>query len=303
VASMPMPGEMIDRTASLLVFFDVDVAGVSESSFLVVMRSTQQSIDGIASYDPFAKRASLFVLGALPPSQQFDLVLTSDIYDPRTSNMLMEARIGFATLPDTTRPEVDAVSPTNGELQVPVSADVFVRFDEQVTGVTGSTVTVSDTSVLPATVSYSTSQRAASLVPTNQLEPHTTYTVNVGNGISDESGNPIVPFTSMFTTGDDVVLPNVRVTNPAPGMANVAVGSNVAVTFDEVVTNVSTANFRLNNGAIAGTITQTNANRTIIFDPTANLPAASTVTVSLGSTITDTSGNPLPTTTFSFATQ
>ena len=78
--------------------------------------------------------------------------------------------------------------------------------------------------------------------------------------------------------------------------------SNIVVTFDEPVANVDTTSFQVNAGAVAGTVTMSNSNRTATFDPTADLPAASTINVTLSTAITDTSGNALAAFAFAFTT-
>jgi Bacterial Ig-like domain len=302
VSSMPLPGEAIERTANLNVVFDVEVVGVDKLSFFVVDRATQTPFDGIVSYDPGAKRASLFARNTLPASQLFDMILTSAISDPQTGNVLMEARIAFATKPDTTPPEVTSVMPTSGSIQIPVAVDITVNFSEDVTGVNASTLRISDTTPPPSVV-YMPAARSATMILHSQLAPHTTYTVSTASGIFDTSTNALVPFTSTFTTGDDVVRPQLYNVSPPQDGTDIPINSNVVVTFDEPVMNVTATSFQLDNGAIAGAITMSNGNRTATFDPTANLPAATTITVKLTGAITDTSGNPLPMTTFSFATQ
>lgn len=300
VSSVPTAGQIVDRMLTLTVIFDVDVLGIEEASFFVVVRSTQTRLAGIADYS--AKTATLTVPGGMPASEQLDMILTDAILDPRTSQRLMEAPISFSTLPDTAAPRVVTIVPTNGDAGLSVLTDVVARFDEQVTGVNTANVTLRDaTGVLPATVVYTASQRTARLVPQDQLAAQTTYTVTIDN-LFDTSSNQIAPFTSTFMTGADTERPGINLTVPEPGATGVALGANVVVTFDEPVMNVTTTSFRLNNGAIAGAITMSNGNRTVTFDPTANLPAASTITVSMTSAITDTSGNAAVVGSFSFAT-
>jgi hypothetical protein len=49
--------------------------------------------------------------------------------------------------------------------------------------------------------------------------------------------------------------------------------------------------FEVNGAAIPGTITMSNGDKTVTFDPASDLPPASTIDVMLGPGITDTAGN------------
>jgi hypothetical protein len=145
--------------------------------------------------------------------------------------------------------------------------------------------------------------RTATFDPIDQLTANRNYTAQIA-GVTDPANNSLtpMPFTSTFQTGADNVIPAVRVVSPLAGATGVAVGANIVVTFDEPVMNVTSTTFQVNAGAIAGTVTMSNGNRVATFDPTANLPAATMINVTLSSAIVDTSSNPLATTAFAFTT-
>ena len=75
---------------------------------------------------------------------------------------------------------------------------------------------------------------------------------------------------------------------------NVATSTTIAVTFSEGVTGVGALSFTVNaNGAVAGSLRPSAGGLVWTFTPTAALPAATLVTVTLTNAITDTSGNAL----------
>jgi hypothetical protein len=90
---------------------------------------------------------------------------------------------------DTTPPTVTATSPANAATSVSRTANVTVTFSEAMNAatITGNTVELRDPSnaVVPATVTYSSSNRRATLNPTPPLASLTTYTVTVRGGAID----------------------------------------------------------------------------------------------------------------------
>jgi hypothetical protein len=90
---------------------------------------------------------------------------------------------------------------------------------------------------------------------------------------------------------------------PAFGDTNVPASTNIVVRFNEAVTGVAPASFQLNGSAVAGTVTMSSDNKTATFDPAADLPAATSINVTvLPAGITDAAGNPLNGTSFIFMT-
>ena len=117
----------------------------------------------------------------------------------------------------------------------------------------------------------------------------------VTSPITDFFGNPLVAESWSFTTGSDLVEPSVRTTQPVNNSTNVAVTAPIIVTFDEPVQNVTVTTFTVDQSGtpITGTIATSNGGRSYTFTPSAALPAATTITVTLTPGITDLAGNPL----------
>jgi hypothetical protein len=101
----------------------------------------------------------------------------------------------------------------------------------------------------------------------------------------------------------DTTAPTVFATLPANGDTNVATSTTIRVQFDEAVTNVSASTFMVSTtgGPIAGVVTEIDP-LNYTFTPSAPLPAAETIDVTLTDGIQDPAGNPLATTSFSFTT-
>lgn len=303
VVAMPAANSTVNPSTAVRVTFDVDVAGVSLTSFLV--SGTAGPVTGAVTYDPGLKMATFATTEGLPPNDTITVTLTSEIIDPLTNRTLMATMYMFNTSADTTAPTVVMTTPANGQTGVSVGTNLSMRFSEPVVGISGTTMQMIETAssaVVVGTVTYDAPTRTATFDPQDQLTPNLSYTGSIQLGVTDVAGNPMSPLATGFMTGPDFVAPAVRVTMPANMDAGVPVTANVVVTFDEAVANVSTTSFQLNGGAIAGTVTMSNGNKTATFDPTADLPGASTITVTLSTAITDTSSNALAATMFSFTT-
>ncbi len=293
----PIVGVNLNPADAILVEFDVDVANVGAATFTVEVTGTSLPVVGNVSYTPTTRQASFSNPEGLPPATSLTVTLTSEILAVSTLQPLKTTTFDIITDPDSTPPRVLVTTPPTGTTGISVGTNVTFGFSEPMINVTTSTVTLRDSAMnpIPATVTYDANTRTATLDPIDQLAANEVYTGRAGSGITDVSGNAILnaQFLMNFTTGADALPPTVRLTAPANNDTNIAPASNIVVTFDEPVMNVDTTSFQVNGGAITGTVTMSNGNRVATFDPTADMPAASMIDVTLGTAITDTSGNAL----------
>jgi serine protease len=108
------------------------------------------------------------------------------------------------TYVDTVPPTAVMVGPLPGTAELSRFTKPVVRFDEPVTNVTSSTLRLRDTStnsLVPISVSYSSSNRQATITASSMLDAKRTYRVEATNGIRDVAGNALVPMSAEFTTG------------------------------------------------------------------------------------------------------
>ncbi len=208
---------------------------------------------------------------------------------------------GLAT--DTSAPAVVTVSPANGASSVPanVHVDLTMSVPLSAASVTNNAVVVSSGGVaVPGTVSLGSSGTTLRFVPASLLAASTTYTMTV-SGFTDQAGNPVVPFTSSFTTGTSGVAnttrPAVVTVTPANGASAVAVNSTVVLTFNEAVdgTTVIEATVPVSvggfTGVLAGSYALDGTGTVVTFTPLSPLPGNATVTVQVNSGLLDLSGN------------
>jgi hypothetical protein len=99
---------------------------------------------------------------------------------------------------DLTAPIVTATSPVAGATGVSVSANAMVTFNEPMLAASFTTTTFvlrdPASNAVTANISYSVSQRRATLAPPATLASLTTYTATVSGGpggVTDAAGNPL----------------------------------------------------------------------------------------------------------------
>ncbi|HET7781097.1 MAG TPA: Ig-like domain-containing protein [Arthrobacter sp.] len=162
---------------------------------------------------------------------------------------------------DTTAPTVTGTSPAAGATGVAVTANATGTFSEAMDAstVTSSTFTLqTGTTTVPATVTYSSTDRVATLNPGADLAAGATYTATIkggSGGVRDVAGNALAQdktwsFTTAAAGGGDTTAPTVTGTSPADGATGVAVTANATGTFSEAMdaSTVTSSTFELYEG-------------------------------------------------------
>ena len=94
------------------------------------------------------------------------------------------------------------MSPGPNAANVLATANVTATFSEAVTGVSGSSFTLTGPggATVDAVFSYNPVTRVATLDPIDPLAAATTYTATVTSAVEDLAGNPFTTRTWSFTT-------------------------------------------------------------------------------------------------------
>ena len=308
-ARTPAPGGTgASTTANVTATFSEPVVGVNGTTFSLYS-PTGPKVAATVTYNSTTRTATLDPGAALLPDTRYSADLwggTSTIRDV-AGNPLPGETWSFTTGP---APTLTARSPANGATSVSTVANLTLTFSERVVGVSGSTFSVRTPSgtVVPATVSYNSTTRTATLNPTANLPADVRYTATVTGGpsaVRDAAGNPLATSTWTFTTGP---APTVSSRYPASGQTGISRTADVAAVFSEAVQGVSTttATLRSPAGTVVSAVVAYNATtRRLTLNPSSTLAARTTYTATLtgGTTaIRDLAGNPLPTTRWSFTT-
>jgi hypothetical protein len=123
-------------------------------------------------------------------------------------------------------------SPASGAIGQSMSPAVTVRFSEAVVGVgTGSFVLRQGSTVVPATVTYTSATTTAVLRPVRPLAPMTSFSVALSSSIRDTSGNALAWTTWSFKTAwSETYSPTRTLTFAAGTYTGYRFGSTGAVT-------------------------------------------------------------------------
>jgi hypothetical protein len=282
----------------------LDLASVTDSTVRVRDNVTGQNTAG--TYSLSSDGMTLYFLATLATGRTYTVFLNSSSAGVTDviGNLLQWCcgyTFSFTTGvgSNTTAPQVNAVSPSNGSTQVPTNGRVTIQFNEPIDIQTLGQVTLgaATTGPIPLFRSVTNANQTLILTPLAALRPNTTYTVNI-SGVTDLSGlNLIVPVTTTFVTGPTVDFSQPQVSSIAPndGATGVATNATVQIQFnkriDPQTITSSTFNLSVNGGTlIAGTIVVATDGRSATLMPTTNLLATTTYVVRVNAAITDLSG-------------
>jgi len=203
-------------------------------------------------------------------------------------------------------PMVVSTMPMDGATRVSRTAPITAMFDQPILslgsdGSDGFMVANAAGVLVPGTASLDAAMTTATFQPTAELPAGAMITVQLTANITAVMGMaPLAPLTFTFTTIDDEP-PTLVSSMPLDQATGVPDASTVTITFSEAVMGVDSTSFVVSAATpIAGAIAGSGA--TYTFTPTASLPAATAITVTLSASITDLAGNSLLPVSFKFTT-
>jgi Bacterial Ig-like domain len=274
--------------------FSEEVFGTNIATFTLKQGTT--AIPATVVYTTGSHIAVLDPIDQLAANTAYTVNLTAGIGDdlglpiPATTWM-------FTTGSDMVGPSVTLQAPAPAATGVFVVATVSARFDEQVMGVSTSSFTLKNGATsIPGATTYTAGTKTARFTPDAQLPGNTLLTATLTARITDTASNalPAAPVTWTFTTDVDNFPPTLQSSTPTSGATGISTGAMITVVFDEPVLNVSLTSFTVNAGAaVTGSLVMGTGGRSWTFTPSAALPAATMVTVTLSTAITDAAANAL----------
>ncbi|WP_201029677.1 Ig-like domain-containing protein [Leptospira alstonii] len=253
----------------------------------------------------------------LAASKVYTVRVSKDIKSAEGSSLSEETVWNFttATIVDLVAPALSLGAPSVGNTLVPNNTSIQVAFTEAMdcTTVDNTTFTLKNnvTNILePANVNCLGS--SATLNPTGgPLTANTVYRVDIAATMKDLAGNALLaPQSWTFTTGAglDVTPPTVPFVSPAAGTQGTSINTAVSVAFNEPVNCGTIAgNFTLDANPLLPvvgdvTVTVNCSGTTASITPTGPLAFNTTYTANISNAVTDLSGNPVATTTWTFTT-
>jgi hypothetical protein len=186
-------------------------------------------------------------------------------------------------------PTVASTSPADKATNVPLDSNISVTFSKPMSADSLTSTSFRLTPSLTGTVTPSGS--TATFAPASPLSPATTYTVTVGAGVKDTTGQALAAnYSWSFTTAE--ALPTVVSTDPAQNAVGVVVGAVIKATFskDMAPASISDTSFTI-APAVSGTVSY--AAKTAAYTPQTSLAYATVYTATITTGAKDSAGNAL----------
>jgi methionine-rich copper-binding protein CopC len=240
---------------------------------------------------------------------QYFVTFDSGTIQDLAGNIYSGTTVYDFTTVDTIAPTVSTFSPTDGATQVAANSNVTLTFSEAIQRGTG-TIQIrsgSATGTLVESFDAATSSRLSisgttlTIDPTINLAANTQYFVTFDSGtIQDLAGN-IYSGTTVYDFATDSIAPTVSTFSPTDGATQVAVNSNVTLTFSEAIQR-GTGTIQIRSGSATGTLVESFdaatssrlsiSGSTLTIDPTNSLAQITQYFVTFDSgTIQDLAGN------------
>ena len=215
--------------------------------------------------------------------------------------------------PDVTPPAVVTLNPANGSNDVANNTDLVLTFDEDVQ-LTGAGLFKMFNKADDQQIGVSWSFDGGATVSGNEVTynipidlPYgTEIYVEITNAIEDLAGNNAADITGnsdwFFTTEGELVSPVITLLSPSNGSIDVAIDTDLVLTFDETVQLTGIGGFKMFNKAddsqigvnwSFSTFASVNGNE-VTFDIPIGLPYSTEIYFEITNAIEDAWGNPAP---------
>lgn len=299
----------ISTNPSIQLQFSEAVNNVTPTTITLRAGSTSGTTIAIGSITAGSNNTFTFSPAtALNEQTTYYVVLGSGITDI-SGNPLNPTNFQFTT-GASTAPTASIISPNNNATGISTNPIIQLQFSKAVINVNQTTVTLRAGSVSGSTVIISSITAGANntftFSPGVALSQQTIYYVVLGTGITDTSGNPLIPTNFHFTTGD-FTAPTVDIISPSNNATGISTSPSIQLQFSKAVITVDSSTVKLYQDSdlkieiAIGKITA-GSNNTFTFSPNSVLNGQTTYYVVLSSGITDLSGNSLAPTQFNFTT-
>ena len=225
------------------------------------------------------------------------------------SGILDTTTLNFLTGP---APTLVSASPADNTTAVPVGNNIVLTFSENVVAGVGNIVITNannagDTRTITVGVvdpdgTVTFSGNTVTINPAANLLTNGVYNVQMASGvIKDEAGNPYAGILDAITLNfntTSTIAPTLLTSSPADDGLNVAVSSNIVLTFSDAVIAGTTGNITISNGAgdtrtigVTDTNQVTFSGNTVTINPTLNLIGGTGYNVQIANTAIKSTSN------------
>ncbi|MBR9911261.1 MAG: hypothetical protein GYB33_13010 [Gammaproteobacteria bacterium] len=163
-------------------------------------------------------------------------------------------RIYVSNVEDSVAPAVEQTSLADGATGLPVNSNFLFRVDEPLSDRCLDKVVLSSGEVSVAVaISLASDRRTVTVNPVDNLDTGTEYTLAL-EGLCDYAGNgltsTLLSFTTSGSTAVDSTGPTVQSISPVSNATNVAVSSQIVITYSEPLSQMSAPPVYVNNGTV-----------------------------------------------------
>ena len=246
------------------------------------------------------------------------LNIDATAFDDSASNSY--AGITDATTLSFTSADVDAPTiifdPPNLSNNVAITSNITLTFNEAIRNIDDSLLTDSNISSLivlknsnlsgsdiPFASTIDTTKKIITINPTSNFSSEQVVYVAIGPIVEDSSDNVITASSIIFTAAD--INPPIIIFDPIDSADNIAIASNITLTFNEAIRNtndtlltdsnvdslITLKDSDLSGSNISFNATIDSAKKVITINPTNNFSSEQVVYVAIGPTVEDSSDN------------
>ncbi|MBF0106474.1 MAG: Ig-like domain-containing protein [Deltaproteobacteria bacterium] len=200
---------------------------------------------------------------------------------------------------DLKAPTVKKVFPLDNSLDVALNTTIQVTFSEPLDNESldqDSFMLSIEGDAVSGSLSYDPESQTATFKPNDNLEINKTYIATLSEDIRDMAGNALNPYNFSFLTAD-TIAPVVKQTSPLANTAGVEVNAQIIATFDDLMTEntLDQETFVLTKDGVVikSDVSYDAITRQAVLTPVKTLDMNSEYRATLGTNVTDASGNPM----------
>lgn len=313
----------VNTNISVIFSQPMDSATIEGTTNFILKKGTidGDNVTGTVSYNSSTYSAIYNPDNNLEPETIYTVSLTQKIKSSDGTPLVRDYEWTFTTghVPDLTRPIFSGAKSIKAESPYAISLTWDDASDDSTdTNLISYLIFMAESKGAQnyKDISYRTAPGVTSYLVTG-LAPETTYYFVVL--ARDEAENISIPVldndevsatTLASVVEADTTPPVVSSSRPVEGAINIAVDTNIVVTFSEDMdgTSINSTTVTLTKVAggsqVSGEVSYNPSTETLTFDPTANLTAGTSYRLTLTTGVKDNAGNPLEQETyFSFTTQ
>jgi fibronectin type 3 domain-containing protein len=288
---------------------NMDAATINGST--LTLSSPSGPVAATVAYDPSTLTATLTPSSQLAFSTTYTATIASSVKAADGAPVGTDYTWHFTTQ-SPPPPDVSVTSPADGDSGASPATDVRATFTRAIdpATITSSSFTLRDSAgtLVPATVSYDSALRRATLVPSHALNLSSTYTARIGSSVKTTDSVALdAPFVWSFGVAA-ALPPPPTMTASTPASAAVAVPASAVATaafsgpMDPATLTSSAFTLTSANGQVPSVVTYDAATNTATLTPAAPLAPSTAYTVTLTTDVRGIDGTPFGGTTWGFTT-